>query len=169
MKIGNLEVYGVIYKVENLINGKVYIGQTIQGYERRYCIKGNGVERIYKRHKMFKKYGYDYNKHLLDSMEKYGVKNFTVNETLDYAFSEYELNIKEKCWIQYYNSIQDGYNETDAINKCGGNTYQSKTTEEMSTIKEKLRASKIGGKNPNARKVKMIDLVNTVEMIFNSQ
>ena len=28
MKIGNLEIYGVIYKVINNINGKVYIGQT---------------------------------------------------------------------------------------------------------------------------------------------
>lgn len=112
MKIGNLEVYGIIYKVENLINGKVYIGQTTQGYNRRYCVKGKGVERIYKRHKMFKECGYDYNKHLLDSIEKYGIKNFTVNEILDCAFSEYELNIKEKCWIQYYNSYKNGYNYT---------------------------------------------------------
>ena len=39
----------------------------------------------------------------------------------------------------------------------------------MSIIREKLRQSKIGGKNPNARKVKMIDLVNNREMIFDSQ
>ena len=28
LKIGNLETYGIIYKIENLVNGKVYIGQT---------------------------------------------------------------------------------------------------------------------------------------------
>ena len=28
MIINNLEVYGIIYKVTNSVNGKVYIGQT---------------------------------------------------------------------------------------------------------------------------------------------
>ena len=30
MLIGSLEVYGIIYKIENLVNGKIYIGQTSQ-------------------------------------------------------------------------------------------------------------------------------------------
>lgn len=38
MKLGKLEVYGVIYKITNTINNKVYIGQTTQnkGFDRRY-------------------------------------------------------------------------------------------------------------------------------------
>lgn len=36
MKIGNLNVYGVIYKITNKINDKVYIGQTIDGFKVRY-------------------------------------------------------------------------------------------------------------------------------------
>ena len=36
MKIGNLEVYGVIYKITNKINRKIYIGQTIEGFKKRY-------------------------------------------------------------------------------------------------------------------------------------
>lgn len=36
MKIGNLEVYGVIYKITNKVNNKVYIGQTVLGFKKRY-------------------------------------------------------------------------------------------------------------------------------------
>ena len=115
MLIGNLEVYGIIYKITNRVNGKVYIGQTVQDFERRYCIKGEGVERVYLRHKMLKEYGYGYNKHLLESFEKYGVDNFELNKYFDFAFSRDELNIKEVMWINYYNSYRNGYN-----NNLGG-------------------------------------------------
>ena len=30
LNIGNIEVYGIIYKIQNKINQKVYIGQTIK-------------------------------------------------------------------------------------------------------------------------------------------
>lgn len=39
--------------------------------------------------------------------------------------------------------------------KSGGNTYLSKTDEEMEIIKEKIRQTKMGGKNPAAKKSKM--------------
>ena len=67
MKIGNLEVYGVIYKVINNINGKIYIGQTSmeKGFNDRYQCKGIGAERIYSRHKNLKENGFDYNPKLV--------------------------------------------------------------------------------------------------------
>lgn len=112
MKVGNIDVYGIIYKVTNKINNKVYIGQTVQGFNIRYCKRGNGVERIYKRHKMLKEYGYGYNSYLLNSIDKYGLDSFEVNEVFDIAFSEKELNIKEQSWISIYNSYRKGYNRT---------------------------------------------------------
>ena len=112
MKIGNIEVHGIIYRITNLINNKVYIGKTVQGFNLRYCEKGTGIERVYKRHKMLREYGYGYNKHLLESIEKYGLENFKVEECIDVAFSEYELSLKEKCWVQYHNSYKNGYNNT---------------------------------------------------------
>ena len=112
MKIGNLEVYGIIYKIENLVNHKVYIVQTTQGFDKRYSYKGKDIERVYKSHKKCEKTNTRHNQHLLKSIEKYGFESFKVNKIIDFAFSDYELDIKEKCWIQYYNSYHNGYNMT---------------------------------------------------------
>lgn len=123
MKIGNLEVYGIIYKITNLINGKVYIGQTIKrnGFKDRYNYKGFGIERVYKYHKSLKENDKAYNKYLFDSIDKYGFKNFEVIEVFDYAFSKEELDIKEKTYISLYKSNIDsyGYNKSNGGETCG--------------------------------------------------
>lgn len=112
MKIGNLEVYGVIYKATNKKNNKVYIGQTILGFNRRYDRGGIELsEKLYYYHLKNKNDGIYYNRHLLSSMIKNGIENFEVNPALDFAFSKEELDIKEDAWIRYYNSVNNGYNE----------------------------------------------------------
>ena len=115
MKIGNLEVYGVIYKITNKINGKVYIGQTAddKGFDGRYSRKGKDIERVYNKLLGLNNNGWKYNKHLFDALNKYGLDNFEVNKVLDFAFSSEELNIKERIWINYYNSYKDGYNNNE--------------------------------------------------------
>ena len=70
--------------------------------------------------------------------------------------------------IIFYDSVNKGYNETDAISKCGGNTYQSKTDEEMDIIKNKIRETKLGAKNPMARKVKRINIKTNEVDIFDT-
>ena len=50
MKIGNIDVYGVIYKITNKVNKKCYIGQSIYKFNERYSRSGNGIERVYKFH-----------------------------------------------------------------------------------------------------------------------
>ena len=57
--------------------------------------------------------------------------------------------------------MNSGYNETDAIYKCGGNTYKSKTPEEMEIIKQKIRETKTGNKNPMAKKIKRINVITS--------
>lgn len=94
MKIGNLEVYGVIYKITNKVNGKVYIGQTKNGFKSRYG--GN----LYKNTK---------NIYLKRSIEKYGIDNFEICEIIDVAFSREELNLKESMWIARNNSTDNKY------------------------------------------------------------
>ena len=52
--------------------------------------------------------------------------------------------------------------------KSRGNTYLSKTDEEMEIIKEKIRQTKMGGKNPAAKKVKCKNEQTQEEFHFNS-
>lgn len=143
IKIGNLKIYGVIYKITNKKSkanngmGKVYIGQTINGFNKRYKAKGNGIERIYNFHKNQKNLGKPYNRRLLNDIEKYGFENFEVCEIFDVAFSKEELNIKEILWIRHYNSINKGYNILE-----GGTIHKkSKILEKFKTytsLNEKL-------------------------------
>lgn len=125
IKIGNLEVYGIIYKIENIVNNKVYIGQTTRkdGFKGRYIGNNNTspIEWVYNYHNTANDKGIYCNKYLLNSIEKYGFNNFKIIQIFDVAFSEKELNIKEKCWIKYYKSNirKYGFNFTD-----GGDTFK---------------------------------------------
>ena len=103
--------------------------------------------------------------HFARAIRKYGKDNFIIEE-IDSAFSQEELNQKEQYWIQYYNSIKEGYNETDAISKCGGNTYKSKTVEEIEVIKGKIRQTKLGAKNPMTRTIKRTNIITGETDIF---
>lgn len=112
MKIGNLEVYGIIYKIRNKVNNKIYIGQTIQkkGFNDRYCYEGIGIERVYNHYKSSKEHNHkSLNKHLLSSIDKYGLEAFEISEIFDIAFSKEELDIKEDIYIKLYNSLNGNY------------------------------------------------------------
>lgn len=81
-----------IYKIENKINGKIYIGQSI-GIEHRWQ-KHLAANDDFVIHKALKKYG---------------------KENFDFSIIEecnsLELDNKEKYWIDYYNSlVPNGYN-----------------------------------------------------------
>lgn len=115
MKIGRTEVYGIIYKITNHVNDKVYIGQSVNGFNKRYKAKGKGIERVYKYYIKERERGKYYNDHLFKSMVKYGLESFSVREVLDIAFSQTELDIKEDVYIQLFNSssYKYGYNKKD--------------------------------------------------------
>ena len=90
---------GFIYKITNTINGKSYIGQTIQNVKERFyqhcatkCSKAVSNMAIHR------------------AIKKYGKSNFIVEviEEIDSA----NLNDRERYWIKYYNSYNNGYNST---------------------------------------------------------
>ena len=159
----NLEVYGTIYLIRNKVNGKCYIGQTINGFDGRYNYSGEGIERVHNYHKSWKEHNRSYNKHLLSSIEKHGFEAFEVNECLDYAFSLEELNIKEKVYIQLYNSFKNGYNETLGGEGKEGCSTSEETKTKMSEAnkgkhlsdetKQKMSEAKKGENHPKAKAV----------------
>lgn len=83
-----------IYKITNMINNKCYIG----------CSKN--IEQRWKQHKRIPKIKTS----LYNAFRKYGINNFKF-EIVELCL-ESELSEKEKYWINYYNSYNNGYNET---------------------------------------------------------
>ena len=144
-----------IYKITNIQNNKVYIGQTIRPVQDRFNRHLNDAL-----HNVI-------DTHFARAIRKYGKDNFSW-EIIDTANTQEELTVKEKYWIQYYNSVKEGYNETDAISKCGGNTYQSKTEKEMEVIKEKISQAKTGMKNPMAKRIKRTNIITGEIDIFDT-
>lgn len=88
-----------IYKITNLINGKLYIGKTLDTIEKRW----KDHKKDYTRPRCEKR-------PLYDAMNKYGVENFSIEKIEE--CSEKELSEREKYWIEFYHSFHDGYNAT---------------------------------------------------------
>ena len=87
----------LIYKVENKINGKIYIGQTIRTLEKR---KSDHINDTFK--------GSSLPFH--NAIKKYGQYNFGW-KILEECNSIEELNEKEEYWIRKLNTISpNGYN-----------------------------------------------------------
>lgn len=127
-------IYGFIYLIRNNINNKVYIGQTVNGFKKRYSFHGKGIERVYKHHEHLReKHSESCNYHLLSSIEKYGINNFYVDEEFDIAYSKEELDKLEDMYIKIYNS-------TDC--KCGYNRKFGGSHGKL-TIEQKQYLSKI--------------------------
>ena len=113
-----MKTFNYIYKITNIINGKIYIGKhSTDNLNDGYM--GSGV-------------------YIKMSQKKYGIENFT-KEYLVFCDKEDKLNWFEKFYIKKYGStdINIGYNLT----KGGDGSLGRLCTEE---IKNKISKSKIG-------------------------
>ena len=88
-----------IYKITNKINGKIYIGKTLNTIEKRW--KEHCSD--YKRERCEKR-------PLYNAMNKYGIENFEIS--LVEECDENILSEREKYWIEYYGAFKYGYNAT---------------------------------------------------------
>lgn len=120
-------MYGYIYKITNLINNKIYIGQTKHTIEQRF-----------KSHVKQAKANIKSDHSILhEAIRKYGEENFKT-EFLDEACSKEELDIKEKYWIKELKSQNKniGYNITQ-----GGDGFDFNSLPEDVKLKKKKHHS----------------------------
>jgi group I intron endonuclease len=111
---------GIIYLITNLVNGKYYIGQTIQPLRKRFDYHMNG---------------YDSCPLLGRAVKKYGRQSFCVH-VLAEANAQEELNTLETLWIAVTNS---------ACRSVGYNIHPGgKTSKQSPETIEKRRQSMMG-------------------------
>ena len=113
----------IIYKVENKINGEIYIGQTKKDLSER--IAGH----ILNKKSYFSR-----------ALGKYGLESFLIS-VIDEAEIREILNEKEKYWIKFYNCrVPYGYNLTS-----GGEGNDSPTSDETKKKQSESHKGKVSG------------------------
>lgn len=123
-----------IYKITNIKNNKIYIGQSVN------------IESRWKKHRTgpFSKNNSQYNSSLYRAIRKYGISNFKF-EIIEECPKE-NLNDREIFWISYYNSNNPdiGYNLTS-----GGNTatVTTLTLQQVKEIQNLLLNTKLSQEN----------------------
>lgn len=137
---------GIVYKATCLINGKIYVGQTVRILAQRIKEHTIGKKGLFAR-----------------AIKKYGMLNF-VFEVIDTADNRLDLNEKEILWINKLNSITpNGYNLTVGGEGCNGCVRSEETRLKMSNarrniseeVRNKLRSAAIGRKHTQESKDKM--------------
>ena len=93
-----------IYKIENLVNHKKYIGLT-NNIARRKCRHFGDLKR-----------GVHDNSFLQKEYNIYGLENFSFTIEYQGDCSEYEIGEKEKEFIKKYDSYKNGYNQNEGGN-----------------------------------------------------
>lgn len=90
---------GYIYKIVNDVNDKIYIGQTKRTLEERwkehqkYAVQPDSKSKFYV------------------AIKEIGISHFQIIP-IEEVDSFAERNEREKYWINYYNSFENGYNST---------------------------------------------------------
>lgn len=110
---------GIIYKITNKVNGKIYIGWTAKELDERW-------ESHLKRAKFQKGFA------LHGALRKYGEQNFEIIE-IDRAISIDDAKFKEKKWIAELNcKCPIGYNLTDGGDGANGYEFTEEALRKLS-------------------------------------
>lgn len=140
-----------IYLIENLINGKVYIGKSTNIHRR---IRSH-ISQLNGKHKKSE------NQHFINSWHKYGRENFDYRILEECDFSK--LKERELYWMNYYKSTnpEKGYNKR--LDSEGGMIPHDETKKKLSNaqirrwsckkarLKNGERTSEFWKNNPNVK------------------
>lgn len=125
----------IIYKIQNKITNKIYIGKTSKSLEIRWK---NHLKCVNKK----------INRCLYDSINKYGINNFIIEE-LCKATKE-NINDLEKFYINEYNSLYpNGYNMTNGGD--GGYTLEKWSNEDREKLYKKQGEKRKGKRSSEWR------------------
>ena len=127
-----------VYKIQNNLNGKIYIGITIQGARTRF------LHHLYEARS-----GSSFPIHR--SINKNGKENFTI-DVIEVCDSTEQMKEREKYWISFYNTTDrsKGYNRTIGGDGTFGRLHSEET-------KRKIGLLAIGRKASDATKKRMSD------------
>lgn len=118
--------FGIIYKVTNKINGKVYIGQTTRTLDKRQACHLSEMRAC------------RYNSVFHKALRKYGKDSF-IWEIVEHCNTKEELDEMEISYIKQCNSYKFGYNLTSG----GGGALGTKHSDEYKI----MMSDKQKGKN----------------------
>ena len=96
----------IVYKITNLLDGKIYVGQTIRTLERRFKEHTEADSLIGK------------------AIRKFGIENFS-SEILETCQTKNQLNEREIFWIEKLCKTPNGYNVKD------GGSFQTKRSKKI--------------------------------------
>lgn len=104
-----------IYEIRNLINNKVYVGQSV------------AIRQRLSRHKSVLRHNKHDNNHLQNAWNKYGESNFKCT-ILEYVENENDLDSREQYYINKFNSFDEdyGYNKTEVSESGRGRGWNHK-------------------------------------------
>lgn len=141
----NIKESGV-YLIKNCINGKVYVGSTLNFSSR---IKRHRADLAKNKHHSIK---------LQRSYNKYNHQNFEFIP-IQYCSKEYLIKI-EQYWIDYFDSYNNGYNSSPNAGNCLG---YKQTDEHKRKISAGLKGFKRSEENKQNMRLANIGKVITQE------
>lgn len=118
----------LIYKIESLIDGRVFIGQTTTSLDKRVGVYKHDV-------RTFRRGKYTARSKIIRALAKYGFDNFRFF-VIDFASTQKELDAKERFWIKIYNATVQGIGFNIQLGGFGIGKHSDETKRIMSEKKK---------------------------------